>query len=101
MNDEPPENSGKGSLNPLTILKDSIRAVPSMKYALDVLGLVAVVAIVTLWRVRYDVAMFGAVNLLGLMLPVLVFAKLTKVTPKYVLGPSRVLMWRFVISMLF
>jgi hypothetical protein len=97
MNDEPPENSGKGSLNPLTILKDSIRAVPSMKYALAVLGLVAVVAIVTLWRVKYDVAIFGAVILLGLMVPVLVFAKLTKVAPKYFLGPARALMWAFVI----
>lgn len=97
MNDQPPENGGKGSLNPLTILKDAIRAVPSMKYALAVLGLVAVVAIVKLWQVRYDVAIFGAVVILALMVPVLVFAKLTKVAPKYFLGPARAFMWAFVI----
>ena len=97
MSDRPPENSGKGSLNPVTILKDAIRAVPAMKYALAVLGLVAVVAIVSLWRVKYDVAIWGAVIILGLMVPVLVFAKLTKVAPKYFLGPARTLMWAFVI----
>jgi hypothetical protein len=97
MSDHPPENRGKGSLNPLTILKDAVKAVPSMKYALAVLGLVAVVAIVSLWRVKYDVAIFGAVIILGLMVPVLVFAKLTKVAPKYFLGPARAMLWAFVI----
>lgn len=97
MNDQPAKNSGKGSLNPLTILKDAIKAVPAMKYALAVLGLVAVVAIVSLWRVKYEVAIFGAVIILALMVPVLVFAKLTKVAPKYFLGPARAFMWAFVI----
>jgi hypothetical protein len=97
MSDQPPENRGKGSLNPLTILKDAVKAVPAMKYALAVLGLVAVVAIVSLWRVKYEVAIFGAVIILGLMVPVLVFAKLTKVAPKYFLGPARAFLWAFVI----
>jgi len=97
MKDERSESSGKGSLNPLTILKDATKAVPSMKYALAVLGLVAVVAIVALWRVKYEVAIFGAVIILGLMVPVLVFAKLTKVAPKYFLAPARVFMWAFVL----
>src|SRR5215475_12800790 len=97
MSDHPSENRGKGSLNPLTILKDAVKAVPAMKYALAVLGLVAVVAIVSLWRVKYEVAIFGAVIILGLMVPVLVFAKLTKVAPKYFLGPARAFMWAFVI----
>jgi hypothetical protein len=97
MSDQPSENRGKGSFNPLTILKDAVKAVPAMKYALAVLGLVAVVAIVSLWRVKYDVAIFGAVIILGLMVPVLVFAKLTKVAPKYFLTPARVFMWAFVV----
>jgi len=97
MNLQPPEENGKGGFNPLTILKDAIRVVPSMKYALAVLGLVAVVAIVTLWRVRYDVAVFGTVVILGLMVPVLVFAKLTKLAPNHFLGPARVFMWAFVL----
>ncbi|MBI1842222.1 MAG: hypothetical protein HYR88_15410 [Verrucomicrobia bacterium] len=67
-----------------------------MKYALAVMGLVAVVAIVSLWRVRYDVAIIGAIVILGLMVPVLVFAKLTRIAPKYFLGPARALMWGFV-----
>lgn len=96
MSEQPPEKTGNGGFNPLTILKDSIRVVPAMKYALAVLGLVAIVAIVTLWRVRYDVAVFGTVVILGLMVPVLVFAKLTKVAPKHFLGPARVFMWAFV-----
>jgi hypothetical protein len=47
--------------------------------------------------VKYDVAIWGAVIILGLMVPVLVFAKLTKVAPKYFLGPAQTLMWAFVI----
>lgn len=97
MKDQRSESSGKGSLNPLTILRDAVRVVPSMKYALAVLGLVAVVAIVALWRVKYEVAVFGAIIILGLMVPVLVFARLTKVAPKYFLTPARVFMWAFVI----
>jgi hypothetical protein len=97
MNDQPLKPGGKGSLNPLTILKDAIRTVPSMKYALAVLGLVATVAIVTVWRVKYEVAIFGAVIILALMVPVLVLAKLTKVAPKYFLGPARAFMWAFVL----
>ena len=94
---EDSDDYGKGSFNPFTILNDAIKAVPSMKYALAVLGLVAVVAIVSLWRVQYEVAVFGAVIIIGLMVPVLVFARLTKVAPKYFLGPARALMWAFVI----
>jgi len=52
MNERPSEKNGKGGFNPLTILKDAVRVVPAMKYALAGLGLVAVVAIMTLWRVR-------------------------------------------------
>ena len=97
MKDQRSENSGKGGLNPLTILKDAIKAVPSMKYALAVLGLVAVVAIVTLWRVKYEVAIFGAVIILGLMVPVLVFARLTTVRPGKLVAPALVMMWSFLL----
>jgi Tfp pilus assembly protein PilF len=68
-----------------------------MKYALAVLGLVAVVAIVSLWRVRYEVAIFGAVIILGLMVPVLVFARLTTVRPGKLVAPALVMMWSFLL----
>jgi hypothetical protein len=97
MSNQPRENHGKGSLNPLTILKDAVKAVPAMKYALAVLGLVAVVAIVSLWRVKYEVAIFGAVIILGLMVPVLVFARLTTVRPGKLVVPALVMMWSFLL----
>src|SRR6266850_1819406 len=97
MKDQRTENNSKGSLNPVTILKGAIKAVPSMKYALAVLGLMAVVAIVTVWRIQYEVAIVGAVILLGLMVPVLIFAKLTTMKPGRLIIPALVMMWSFLL----
>ena len=56
MKERPSENNGKSGFNSLIIPKDVIRVVPAMKYMLGVPGIVTAVGIVTLWRVRYDVA---------------------------------------------
>jgi apolipoprotein N-acyltransferase len=55
------------SLIPYKLLRDSIRAIPAMKYALAVAGIGAVVAIVLGLRLSPQVAVFGALIVLGFM----------------------------------
>jgi len=85
------------SLSPISALKEAVKAVPAMKYALAVLGLVAVVAIAAAWRVNFKVAVFGAVIILILMVALLVFARLTVVGAGFFLLPALILLYTFVL----
>lgn len=93
---EASERKDIGSLSPVAILREAVRALPAMKYAVGALGLVAVVAIVAAWQIEFRVAAFGAVVVLVLMVAVLVFAKLTQVGPKHFVWPALLFMWAFV-----
>jgi hypothetical protein len=95
--DERTETRWKGILTPISALNRAVRAVPAMKYALAVLGLVAVVAIIAAWRIDFRVAVFGAVIILVLMVAVLIFARLTKLAPQYFVAPAVFFMWTFVL----
>jgi hypothetical protein len=68
-----------------------------MKYGLAVLGLVAVLAIIAAWNIDIRTAVRGALLILVLMVPLLVFAKLTQIANKHFLLPALVLMWTFVL----
>ena len=83
----------------LRILKEAIRQVPAMKYALAVAGLLAVVALVGAFRISPPVAVFGAVIILILMVAMVIFARLTKVGPRHLLLPAQVMMWSFLLVM--
>ncbi len=83
--------------DPLSALKEAVRAVPAMKYALAVLGVIAVVAITLAWEIDRYVAIFGAVIVLILMVTVLVFARLSVLAHRYFVLPALVLMWTFVL----
>jgi len=83
--------------SPISALKEAIKAVPAMKYAVAVLGLVAVVAIAATWRVNFKVAVFGAVIILILMVSVLVFARLTALGAGIFLVPAKIFLYTFVI----
>src|SRR5262245_58475132 len=96
-NQQPAKSRWKAILTPFNALNRAVRAVPAMKYALAVLGLVAVVAIVAAWRIDFRVAVFGAVIILVLMVAVLIFARLTKLAPRYFVAPAVFFMWTFVL----
>ena len=83
--------------SPISALKEAVKAVPAMKYALAVLGLVAVVATIAAWRVNFKVAVFGAVIILILMVAVLVFARLTAISAGFFLLPALILWYAFVL----
>ena len=84
-------------IQPTKILREAIRAVPAVKYALGVAGIVAVVAIVQAFRLDLKVAVFGTIVMFTFMVLLVVFAKLTTIAPKYILLPVLVTMWAFLV----
>ena len=81
----------------LRILRESIKAVPAMKYALAVAGLLAVVAMVGAFKISPAMAVFGAVITLVLMVAMVIFARLTKTAPRHFFLPVTIMMWAFLV----
>ena len=81
----------------LRILKESIRAVPAMKYALAVAGIISIVAMVGALKLSPQAAVFGAIITLVLMVAMVIFAKLTAVAPRHFFLPMQVMMWSFLL----
>src|SRR5260221_568853 len=77
------------------ILRESIRAVPAMKYALAVAGIMAVVGLVSAFRLSPQTAVFGAVIVLVLMVALVIFARLATTAPSHFLTPVLVMLWSF------
>lgn len=84
-------------MQPFKLIQEAIKAVPAMRYALGVAGIVAVVALVATFRLDPKVAVFGAIITLGLMVALVIFAKLSTIAPKYFLKPVLVMMWAFLV----
>lgn len=83
--------------SPYQVLKDAIKAVPAVKYALGVAGVVAAVAVIQAFSLGYRVAFFGAILMFVLMVLLVVFAKLTQTAQKHFVAPVVVLMWSFLL----
>jgi hypothetical protein len=84
---------GSSGPNPLEILKLAIQAVPPVKYALAVGGIVAVIVIVIGFKIDIRIAVFGTVIMLVLMTAVVVFARLTTESKSSFHAPAVVFMW--------
>jgi amino acid transporter len=82
-------------MEPWTVLKEAITAVPAVSYALGVLGIISAIAIVRIFRIDYRVAVYGTVIMFVLMVALLVFAALTKVNSPQVRVAALVMMWSF------
>ena len=81
------------TLNPLAVLREAIRAVPAVKYALGVAGLLSVVAITKAFGLNALTAAVGAIVTLVLMVALLIFARLTTTAPRYFVLPALMFMW--------
>ena len=81
------------TLNPLAVLREAIRAVPAVKYALGVAGLLSVVAITKAFGLDARTAAVGAIVTLVLMVALLIFARLTATAPRYFVLPALMFMW--------
>ena len=86
------------------ILQDAIRAVPSVKYALGIVGISAAVAMVILFftgiSINYKLGLLGIVTMLGLMTCLLIFSALSKVRQKLLAAPGLVIIWGFIIFLI-
>jgi len=79
--------------SPISILKQAIKAVPAVKYALGIGGIVAVIAIVFSFGINPKVAIFGTVIMLILMVVLLLFASLVRKSGAHVSLPALVFTW--------
>jgi hypothetical protein len=86
-------DTGIAGLAPWTVLQAAIRAVPALKYALGVLGLVSAIAIIKGFGIDFRVAVFGTIVMVALMITLVVFAALTKVKSPQVRYAALALMW--------
>lgn len=80
--------------NPATILKEAVRGVPAVKYALGIAGIVSVIAIVTVgWKIDPLVAVLGTVVMLVLMTVLVIFARLSTTAAGQFIYAIQVFMW--------
>lgn len=82
------------TISPIQILRESTRAVPAVKWALGVAGVVAVIGIVAALRIDLRIAVFGAVIIVFLMVLLVVFARLSTLKAHTVFtAPIAFLLW--------
>lgn len=82
-------------LNPLSLLKDAIRAVPSVRYALGVVGIAAAVSIISILLGDHRVAIIGMSCAIAFMVVLLVFQRLSLLDRSHFKVPALILLWFF------
>ncbi|GEM_PF-5691563 len=83
-------------LSPLGILREAVKAVPAVRYALGVAGIAAVIAVVAGLKIDLRVAAFGTPIIIGLMYVLLTFSSLAGQRSKRSLRlPALVMAWAF------
>jgi hypothetical protein len=78
---------------PIDILRAAIKAVPAVKWALGIAGIVAAIAIIEGFKIDLRVAVFGTVIMLILMTLLVIFAKAAGSGVVGFAGPAFVLTW--------
>jgi hypothetical protein len=78
---------------PFGFLREAIQAVPAVRYALGVGGVVSLIAVIGSFGINYRVAVIGFPIIIVMMVLLLVFAKLAGAKPQYFLGPLVALAW--------
>ena len=84
-------------LSPWGVLKQAIIAVPALKYALGILGIVSAIAIVRKLGVDYRVAVIGTIIVIVLMVALLIFEGLVKSRSKHKSISVLSLLWTCVV----
>ncbi len=84
-------------IDPIRILKESVRRVPSMRYAMALAGLLSVLAIGSLFKLSLIQAGAGVVGCLVLMTTMVVFAKLSNAARPAFRVPALLLLWASVL----
>ncbi len=84
-------------ISPINVIKESIKTLPAVKYALGIAGIVAVIAIAKLFVTDLRIAVVGTLVILVLMVGLLVFAKLSKAKDPLFHYPSVIMLWTFLV----
>lgn len=85
-------------ISPIEFLREAIKAVPAVKYALGVGGIVATVAIIKTFKLDIGVAFVSVLVMLILMGVLVVFARMSTLSGAKLRLPALVLTW-FVLLM--
>jgi hypothetical protein len=81
------------NLNPLSFLRQAIKAVPAVKYALGVGGIIAVIAIIYSFKIDIRVAFVGAIGMLLLMVMLVIFARVSALRGSALRVPAMAFTW--------
>lgn len=87
-------------VSPARFLDQAIKAVPAVKYALGVGGIVAVVAIVASFKTGFKVAVLGTIVMFVLMTLLVIFSRLVSANASIFRAPMLVLTWFSLILMM-
>src|ERR1700730_7620151 len=79
--------------NPLTVLRSAIRAVPAVRYALGIAGIISVIALIEAFHLDLAIAAFGTVVMLVFMTTLVIFARLSKFGSLPLQRPALVFTW--------
>jgi hypothetical protein len=79
--------------SPPSLLKQAIKAVPAVKYALGVGGIVAVIVIIAGFKIDFRIAVFGVVTMFLLMTVLVVFAHIAGENKGSFRTPAIVFTW--------
>jgi hypothetical protein len=92
----PTTGAPKGlSLDPLTLLRQAMSAVPSVKYALGVVGVGAAISIVLSLLADVRIALIGVPIMVAFMVLLLVFQRLSVLESGHFKYPALMLLWVF------
>jgi hypothetical protein len=80
-------------ISPMTVIREAIRVVPAVKYALAVGGVLSVVALVKIYGLEPKIAFFGLIITFAFMGIMLVFAHATKLHGSSLAKPAMVFVW--------
>lgn len=97
MNQKNQNLNSTSLITPAGVLKNAIKAVPAVKYALGVAGVAAAVALIAGFITDYKIAVFGIILMFGLMIVLVVFSNIAKSTVGDIRPLSLLLAWSFVI----
>jgi hypothetical protein len=92
--DTPPTTrKGRLSPGPMAVLREAIKAVPAVKYALGVGGVGAVIALWQMWGLALSAGALGAVIMILLMALLLIFSYATTSASKWLRLPAIILVY--------
>lgn len=81
------------TITPIQLLREAIKTVPAVKYALGIVGIMSAIAIAASFGIGLQVAMLGTVVMLFLMVMLVIFSKLTTIAPPLFLLRVVVFRW--------